>query len=109
MKSSVYGRMYAQARPLAVLAAKALWQAIREGKLPHPRRAGPCVDCGEAARQYDHRDYRQPLAVEPVCRSCNRKRGPAEPYLDAPSVNGGPQRPYRGAHILRLFTSEAAA
>lgn len=38
-----------------------------------------CVDCSGAAVEYDHRDYRQPLAVEPVCRSCNLKRGPAIP------------------------------
>lgn len=26
---------------------------------------------------YDHRDYTKPLSVEPVCRSCNKLRGPA--------------------------------
>lgn len=36
-----------------------------------------CVDCGAAATDYDHRDYNKPLDVEPVCRSCNFKRGPA--------------------------------
>lgn len=38
-----------------------------------------CVDCGAPAREYDHRDYNKPLEVEPVCRRCNMKRGPAIP------------------------------
>jgi len=37
-----------------------------------------CVDCGKPATVYEHRDYTKPLDVEPVCSSCNRKRGPAE-------------------------------
>lgn len=36
-----------------------------------------CVDCGDRADRYDHRDYSKPLAVDPVCRRCDRKRGPA--------------------------------
>jgi len=36
-----------------------------------------CVDCGEKAYCYDHRDYAKPLEVEPVCRRCNVRRGPA--------------------------------
>lgn len=36
-----------------------------------------CVDCGGVATQYEHRDYRFPLVVEPVCKSCNLKRGRA--------------------------------
>lgn len=40
-----------------------------------------CVDCGDQAIQYDHRDYNKPLKVKPVCRSCNRKRGKAIPIL----------------------------
>jgi len=39
--------------------------------------AHACVDCGAQAFDYDHRDYRKPLEIEPVCRSCNIKRGPA--------------------------------
>lgn len=35
-----------------------------------------CVDCGEVASVYDHRDYRWPGLVEPVCVSCNWERGP---------------------------------
>ncbi len=36
-----------------------------------------CVDCGKKAGHYDHRDYNQPLDVQPVCESCNCRRGPA--------------------------------
>ncbi len=35
-----------------------------------------CVDCAKRAEVYDHRDYAKPLVVAPVCRSCNKKRGP---------------------------------
>lgn len=37
-----------------------------------------CEDCQEPARQYDHRDYGQPLLVVPVCISCNNRRGTAK-------------------------------
>lgn len=38
-----------------------------------------CSDCGEPAAVRDHRDYRQPFQTEPVCLSCNRRRGRALP------------------------------
>ena len=47
------------------------------GRLPYLTGAINCVDCAEPATRYDHRDYDKPLDVEPVCRSCNQKRGPA--------------------------------
>lgn len=50
--------------------------AIKKGLLPHPSQC-VCADCGKPARDYDHRDYSKPLAVEPVCRRCNKLRGPA--------------------------------
>lgn len=34
-----------------------------------------CLDCGMKAEVYDHRDYKKPLDIEPVCKSCNYKRG----------------------------------
>lgn len=34
-----------------------------------------CVDCGEPAKHWEHRNYARPLIVEPVCHSCNLKRG----------------------------------
>lgn len=36
-----------------------------------------CVDCGKDAFDYDHRLYKKPEDVVPVCRGCNIKRGPA--------------------------------
>ena len=39
-----------------------------------------CVDCGLPATHYDHRDYRKPLKVEPVCHGCNICRGTAKPF-----------------------------
>ena len=50
--------------------------AVKAGILPK-QRSQLCVDCGDMARSYDHRDYMKPLEVEPVCVSCNNKRGPA--------------------------------
>lgn len=51
-------------------------RAIRKGELVHPRNF-PCMDCGGASIHYDHRDYSKPLTVDPVCRRCNYRRGPA--------------------------------
>ena len=42
-----------------------------------PASACKCADCDRVACDYDHRDYSRPLDVEPVCRSCNSRRGPA--------------------------------
>lgn len=59
-------------------AHKAVRHAIRDGLLPclkaYPLR---CTDCSARAICYDHRDYREPLKVDPVCRRCNVRRGPA--------------------------------
>lgn len=52
--------------------------AIKHGNLA-PIKDMKCVDCGSQAEIYDHKDYNKPLEVEPVCRSCNRKRGSAIP------------------------------
>lgn len=51
--------------------------AIRKGLL-RPASEFPCSDCGCKAVEYDHRDYSQPLKVDPVCRGCNLKRGTAD-------------------------------
>jgi hypothetical protein len=37
-----------------------------------------CADCDAPASVWEHRDYRLPLAVEPTCQSCNKKRGPGK-------------------------------
>lgn len=49
--------------------------AIKAGRLADPKTL-ICADCGGSATEYDHRDYTQPLFVEPVCHPCNFKRGP---------------------------------
>lgn len=62
----------------AIEAHRAVRQAVIAGRLA-PAKSCVCVDCGSRASSYDHRDYNQPLAVVPVCHSCNKKRGPAIP------------------------------
>lgn len=57
-------------------ASALLNRAIKQGLIPHISTLS-CSDCGAGAKNYDHRDYTKPLDVEPVCCSCNTKRGPA--------------------------------
>lgn len=52
--------------------------AKRMGVLPALDGSIACVDCGKPAAEYEHRDYSRPLDVEPVCNSCNAKRGTAK-------------------------------
>lgn len=61
-------------------AHNAVRAAVRQGILP-PVKTQLCADCGATACDYDHRDYAKPLEVDPVCRKCNRARGPARPVL----------------------------
>ena len=50
--------------------------AVRFGDLPDLKKVErPCVDCGNRAVEYDHRDYMKPLDVQAVCKSCNAARG----------------------------------
>jgi hypothetical protein len=60
----------------------ALFAVAREIRLGNLRRPSElvCADCERQAQQYEHRDYRKPLEVVPICRSCNMKRGPALPH-----------------------------
>lgn len=58
--------------------------AVKSGIL-QPAQKYKCVDCGKDAFVYEHRDYQKPLDVEPVCVSCNSKRGSA--------INAKPNRP----------------
>lgn len=57
-------------------ATQAVKRAVKAGHIK-PANTFSCVDCGSPADRYDHRDYSQRLAVEPVCCSCNGHRGPA--------------------------------
>lgn len=56
----------------------AVSKALKSGQLRYANEFG-CVDCGNLAECYDHRDYNKPLEVEPVCRKCNFRRGLAIP------------------------------
>ena len=62
-------------------------KAIGLGQLKRLDGSILCVDCGKPAAHYDHRDYKRPLEVEPVCRSCNRKRGPAIGFIPGRVLN----------------------
>lgn len=57
--------------------ARIVRAAILRGELP-PLSSTKCVDCGADGECYDHRDYSELLVVEPVCRGCNIRRGPAK-------------------------------
>lgn len=57
-------------------ASRRLFKAVHSGIVP-PAKGQKCADCGKDADRYDHRNYSQPLKVEPVCASCNTRRGPA--------------------------------
>lgn len=59
-------------------AGYAVRKAIKSGQLPALNGSIACFDCGNPATAYDHRNYDHPLTVQPVCGSCNKKRGPAE-------------------------------
>ena len=59
-----------------IAAIAAVQRAIRRGEMVKAK-TQTCVDCGSNACDWDHRDYRKPLDVQPVCRSCNFARGPA--------------------------------
>lgn len=50
-------------------------KAKKKGLLPPLTGDIPCDDCGKPATHYDHRDYRYPLWVAPVCHGCNVRRG----------------------------------
>ena len=62
----------------ATLAHAAVSRARAAGVLPDPKLT-LCTDCGGPAIEYDHRDYNEPLQVQPVCRRCNLLRGRAIP------------------------------
>jgi hypothetical protein len=70
--------MYREYANGARIAISAVSCAIKRGDLPPPSNF-KCTDCDKPAAQYDHRDYSKPLDVQPVCRSCNYKRGRALP------------------------------
>lgn len=79
-------------------AYKIMLAAIKVGALPEAK-TQRCVDCGERAEGWDHRDYSKPLDVQAVCGRCNTRRGPGAPY-DAL---------YAGHELNRIRSTERAA
>lgn len=79
--SGHYQSFRRQLFPAMYQAHKAVSLAVARGDL-RPAHEFRCTDCPKQAEHYDHRDYRDQLRVEPVCRGCNRRRGHALPYLD---------------------------
>jgi hypothetical protein len=53
-------------------------KAVRSKRFK-PATEHACVDCGQQAKVYDHRDYTYPLVVVPVCHRCNLKRWRGKP------------------------------
>lgn len=76
-------------------------RAIAKGVVPHPSEF-PCADCGAPAYCYDHRDYRRPLWLTPLCNSCNGRRPMALPW--APKDHNGNRREDRVLHARRPAT-----
>jgi hypothetical protein len=77
-------------------AHSAVSAAIKRGLLPDLKTGlYACTDCGGVAHEYDHRDYGRPLDVQPVCRSCNKRRGtanwPSPSQFDFPKVAASKQ------------------
>lgn len=68
-----HARDFWQSRACGMVAS-----AITRGVLPKLDGSIACTDCGAPACEYDHRDYSRPLDVQPVCRSCNKRRGTAK-------------------------------
>lgn len=58
------------------LAHRYVTVALYNGDLPRLDGTIQCADCDSPAAEYDHRDYKKPLDVDPVCRVCNQARGP---------------------------------
>lgn len=66
--------------PVRSRARSAVAYAVKTGALPSPKTLR-CKDCGAQAFCYDHRDYYQPLNVDPVCKRCDKLRGAGYPPL----------------------------
>lgn len=63
---------------IASAASRMVKAAIEAGHLPSLRDGETkCTDCDKPADRYDHRNYAEPLSVDPVCCGCNALRGPA--------------------------------
>ena len=59
--------------------------AVQKGELQKAS-VFTCVDCGNPAQCWEHRDYTKPLDVEPVCKRCDSIRGAGFPPPDHPDM-----------------------
>jgi len=59
--------------------------AVKNGTLPSPKGL-LCIDCGDPAQCYDHRDYTKPLKVDSVCKTCDAQRGAGMPLPTSPDM-----------------------
>lgn len=84
-----------------------MWRAIRNGTLPDLRGI-PCADCGRTSLEHDHRDYAKWWEVVGVCKSCNRKRGRALPFLRVPHCRASYVEAHR-VHLNQFALSLACA
>ncbi len=81
-KIALMGEQRIEWNRLRSRAAQAVKRAIKNGRLADLKKSVvACVDCGNRATMYDHRDYSKPLEVFPVCGSCNIRRGTNAPTL----------------------------
>ena len=72
MRSKDHAFLMARRKAMSVVG-----MAVKRGDIKKAKEY-KCVDCGRGGQVYDHRDYDKPLAIEPVCRSCNILRGSAK-------------------------------
>lgn len=73
----------------SIRCSRAITAAVKAGTMKRAKEFD-CVDCGEPARCYDHRDYERTFDVQPVCDKCNSRRGHAvwhEHYRDRSEVS----------------------
>lgn len=89
LKSKVYFSMYCgDCRTAISVITNRVRRAMTAAKL-QPAEGHDCVDCGKPAKELDHRFYSLPLEVEPVCVTCNQRRGPARDIVELVRIERG--------------------
>lgn len=80
------------ARKAEIRGGRRMWERARGQPRAYPllcQGTTKCVDCVRRGRdvrlatEWDHRDWREPLKVEPVCRNHNSQRGRAMTAYEA--------------------------
>ena len=72
-------------RELRIYVRGIVGSRVAWGRIPNVK-SFSCVDCGEPATRYDHRNYTKPLKIDPVCNLCDNKRGQGKPDINGPCV-----------------------